>query len=162
MAMVETGYYGAKIQSWNKANPRGLLKRIIDEHPKAPKDTLLKLFKATLSDDADPAVMDVIIEYWFSNNYHSLIDRPIHRIKSERAERQKQLTTLQSEIKTKAARMVLLDMMLPNGKPLKDSTGKDCKKAGGWLLKVAAQLKPNQVVGKVLSESDLRMIFAKP
>ena len=50
-------------------------------------------------------------------------------------------------------------MIMPNGKPLRECTGKDCAKAGGWLSKLAKKVKPNQKVGDVLSEAQVKRLF---
>ena len=61
------------------------------------------------------------------------------------------------------AQIILLDLVLPNGKALRDCTGRDCKqmsgKMGGWLQKIAERVKPTQFVGDVLKEADVRKLY---
>jgi len=161
------GVYGAKVQSWRHANPRDILKRIIDEHPNEDKAFIFREFKEQIRDDED--VISAIIEYWFSNNYHSLMgDRPERRAqrqeeRAERArEREKKTEAMAEIIKERAKKLVILDMVMPNGKLLRDCTGEDCIKAGGWFHKIAARLKnPTDVVGRVFSEKRLRQIWSE-
>ena len=62
-------------------------------------------------------------------------------------------------IVTTQARIVLMDMILPNGLALSECTGPDCRAAGGWLVKVA-DLVGDSKVGDVLDEAKLRSIYA--
>jgi hypothetical protein len=61
------------------------------------------------------------------------------------------------------AKMILLDLMLPNGKPLRECTGADCAKLGpamgAWLSRIAGEVKPRQKVGDILSEESVRELF---
>lgn len=61
-------------------------------------------------------------------------------------------------LKRKIVQTVLLDLILPNGKLLRDAKFEDCAKAGGWFSKVAQMGEPDQVVGEMLSEEQLRAV----
>ena len=65
----------------------------------------------------------------------------------------------------KKAQIILLDWILPNGKALRDCTGRDClkmsNKVGTWLRKVSDHVKPTELVGSVLQEADVRKLFGK-
>lgn len=153
MTTLETGVYGAKVQSWKRASPRDLLKRLIDENPNSSKEDLLKKF----SDKVTKNHLDAIIEYWFANNYNSLTERKAPA--PSREQKRAIVEQRKSEIKARAVNMVFLDLVLPNGKPLRDCTGKDCAKAGGLFAKIANKIKPNEIVGKVLSETEVRKLY---
>ena len=164
MSMIDVGTYGAKRQSMKRGSPRDLLKRLIEDNSGLGEPDILKLFRSEVLDNPD--MVDAIVEYWYANNYRSLTIRPV--VASEfkakarvqaKAETAKRVEVLTKIVKARAQRMVLLDMVLPNGKPLRDSTGKDCAKAGGWLSKIAAKIKPNEVVGKTLSETQVRRLM---
>ena len=60
--------------------------------------------------------------------------------------------------RVREAAVKLLDLSMPNGKPLRDCTGSDCKKFGGWLGKIAAKVGARQKVGSVLSEAQVRKL----
>lgn len=66
-----------------------------------------------------------------------------------------------SRFKAKIADILLLDLTLPSGTKLRDATGAECKRAGGFFNAVGSHLKPTQVVDKHLSESDLRNIRSR-
>lgn len=167
MTMIDTGTYGAKVQSWRKANPRQLLRETIEAHPKMSKERCFAKFLDALNnhDDAD-ALKEGIIEYWFSNNYHSLIETPPAVM--EQRERQKQSLTgkIKAQVKERIqeeAALMLLDLTLPNGKALRDCTGGECaalgKKMGSWLGKLAKAVKADQLVGEVLTEDQVRAYY---
>ena len=158
MTMVDAGIYGAKRQTWKK-NPRELLKQLIDKLG-PDEEAVREKFAAKVQNDPD--CIDPIIDYWFANNYRSIVhlNRPVD-FGRQRAESQTVLTSAAVKaIKDRATQMVLLDMtILPNGKPLRDCTGKDCAKAGGWLGRIAAKIKPGDIVGAVLSEAEIKKLF---
>lgn len=66
-----------------------------------------------------------------------------------------------NEMKAKLRSVVLLDLLLPDGKALRDATGAECAKAGGFFADVAKTLKPSQVVDRHLREGDLQNIKAR-
>lgn len=62
------------------------------------------------------------------------------------------------EIKARVRNVVLLNLELPNGKTLRQSTGAECAKAGGFFAEVAKHVKATEVVDKHLTETDLQNI----
>lgn len=65
------------------------------------------------------------------------------------------------ELKSSLRAVVLLDLEMPDGKPLRYATGAECKKAGGFYSEIAKHLKPSQVVDRHLTENDLQNIKAR-
>lgn len=169
------GLYGAKVQSWHKANPRDLLKRLLDEHradaisfDQTLKKKVLAAFRDAVREDED--YLDPIIEYWFSNNYHSLIEAPREvTTPAQRSQmRQSVVETVKKAVERRIveeAKIALLDMVLPNGKSLRDCTGKECAalgpKIGGWLTRVAGEIGPRQKVGSALTEDRLQALYGE-
>ncbi len=166
--MLDKGTYGAKVQSWKGANPRDLLRRIIDDNPAMDKPELLATLRHELLADDQIDYLDTVIEYWFSNNYHSLVgamaaqNRLYPMLIASRMAKQAKAEVIKGKLRDhiqEVAETILLDMVLPNGKALRDCTGKQCAKAGGWLARVAEKVKPNQKVGVALSESQVRDLW---
>jgi hypothetical protein len=140
---------GAKAQSFEHDNPRPVLIRIVENNPKADESKLFGLFKAEV--ERSPNCMAVIIEYWFRNNYASLLRR-----RTPPAELRAHTKAVKGKILGR-----MLDLILPNGKRLAEATGSDCIRAGGWLKAVGEKVGARQVVGKVLGEEDLRQLFER-
>ena len=164
MTMVDTGVTGAKRQSWHATNPRELLKRLIEENPKWDKERVLRTFSREVTDNR--RYIDTIVEYWFANNYHSLIERPArtYRARQTREATEQVKAAIKNEIEHKAT-VMLLELNMPNGKLLRDCTGAECSKLsskiGGWLLRISKRIKPNQTVGSALTEQEVRDFYAK-
>lgn len=156
MTSLDTGTYGAKVQSWKRANPRDLLKRLIDNQPAAGRDAIFQEFREYLRGDDGEDFLDSVIEYWFANNYHSLIERPAPSRAAQQTERRVAVEKVKETIRAR-----LLDMRLPNGLTLAASTFGYCAKLGGGLARIGAKGKPNQVVGKHLSETEVRKLYSK-
>jgi hypothetical protein len=167
--MIEAGIQGNKRQSFKGANPRDLLVRIVEANPQGTRGQwYFELVDELLSEDGVDYLKSVI-EYWFSNNLNSLLDKPRcpPRPPVNRAEK-----AAKSEAKIKAAitaadkhvellvdekvERILLDLEMPNGKPLRDCTGADLSKMEGWVGRMRERVGPKQTVGKVLSEDDVR------
>lgn len=164
MSIMDTGTYGAKVQSWASANPRDLLKRIIDDNPGADEKTLLSILNGRLRGEEGEALLDSVVEYWFANNYRSIIHQP-RRSPAHTAAAVLERAQLTEVIKEKVkhrihreANLILMDLVLPNGKQLRDATFADCIAAGGFFSKVGQHGKPNQIVGKVFTEEQLRCL----
>ena len=161
MTHLDTGITGAKRQSWKHDNPRDVLKSIIEKNQHAGKEELLEIFTRTIFEKGNRDLIETVIEYWFANNLHSLLNsdsnlkeqfiRPrVSKIKEQIRER----------IKV-AAGVVLMDMMMPNKKKLRDCSGTECAAVGGWLSIVATRMPPSAIVGKMFSEQDMRGMLAE-
>jgi hypothetical protein len=161
MTHVDIGTTGAKRQSWYD-NPREVLRRIVEKNPSWSRDRLFIEFKRIV--EKKPTHLETIIEYWFSNNYHSLIERPDATERNRvRVEKTEQLRAALNEKIKEHAKIVLLDMLMPNGKKLRECTGSECKilssKIGAWLLRLSKQMKPNEFVGDVLTETQVKDFY---
>jgi hypothetical protein len=103
-------------------------------------------------------LMKSVFKYWFANNYVSL--RPLTPAEREARKAQRQVEIEQAKTTIKQN---LLDLVLPNGKRLRDCTGRDCtrlsKKIGPWLMRIAEKVKPNEIVGKVLTEAQVQSLY---
>lgn len=87
--------------------------------------------------------------------------KPIELVRRTREEAAARTDRAFQEMKAKVRGVILLDLMLPNGKALRDATGSECAKAGGFYAEVAKSIKPTQVVDRHLSEGDLQNIRAR-
>ena len=85
----------------------------------------------------------------------------IEEVRRKRKASAKRSATMYGEIKAKFRSMVLLDLTLPDGKPLRHATGAECKKAGGFISEVGRHLKGTQVVDKHMTEANLQDMRAR-
>lgn len=158
--MQTPGATGAKRQSWRSANPRDLLKRIIDRDPDAELDELGNEFWAEVRKNAE-MLRTIVVDYWLPNNYRSLVkpredDQERLAKQQERAAAFKDKVTAKvEEITNEKAKIMLLDMLMPNGKKLRHCTGTYCSQVGGWLSEVG-RIVGHGKVGDALSEARLK------
>ena len=68
---------------------------------------------------------------------------------------------MRAKVRESIRQVVLLDLPLPNGKALRNATGAEGAKAGGFYSAVAKSIKPTQVVDRHLTEADLQNIRAR-
>jgi hypothetical protein len=169
--MSMTGVYGAKVQSWAEHNPRELLKKVADANPGASQDGLLAILTKEAKAKKNGDYLDAMIAYWFANNYHAMMQaRPMAApreraaaLETRRAQREtvvKQGTEALREHIKREAQIILLDMVTPNGRALRDCTAEDCRAYGGWFLGVAAATPSNCTVGQALDEQRLQEIYS--
>lgn len=164
---IETGVLGAKRTSYTaRTNPREILKGVMEANPHASVSELCALFEKEVRQDE--GAVSVVIEYYVSNQSRYLRQPSTASQVIAAKERRQTIVAVKQKIVAKVerkARMLLLEMILPNGKLLRDCTGKECaalaKKMGGWLAKVAEKVKPSQIIGEVLSEADVRRLYER-
>jgi hypothetical protein len=159
-----------RVESQPQANPVDLLKKVVEANPKADTDAIYEEFKEKLLQIDNDAYLDIVIMSWFGPAYSRLTaPEPDPKAQAEQRDRRKAEERALVEAKKAAgqarmAKIVLLDMVLPHGKSLKDSTGRECAQLGpqigDWLNRVAGEVRPTQVVGKVLSEERLQELYA--
>jgi hypothetical protein len=163
MTFIEQGTTGAYRQTWRKGNPRSLLETIITKNPRADERRLHELFWREIEDDKE--LLRACIEYWLDNNYHSLKREMSGLPKSTSKPAQ---VTVDAVSKTKAqikkqivheARIMLLDLVMPNNKLLRNCTGRDCIKIGGWLGQLGKKVPATKTVAETLSEKEVYDIW---
>jgi hypothetical protein len=162
MTFVDRGIQAAYRQTWRKGDPRPTLAKVIEENPKAHRDTLFRLFRERVIDDAE--AIDSCLQYYFDRTLAS-IERSITETeattvthKRMKKEKIKASVQLQGRMNHEAKR-ILLDWVMPNNKTLADCTGEDCAKLGGWLRAIAKDVPKNKTVGDVFNEKQLYAIY---
>src|SRR4030095_2232893 len=130
------------------------------------RDAIAALFWEEVREDFD-CLKTITLEYWLPNNYQQLIKPRRNQSRKSRpfvrAQAKASVTSsIQKKIKS-GIKIALLGMKMPNGKELRNCTGRECEqlstKVGSWLERVAAKLEPSEIVGDKLSESDLRRLY---
>jgi len=151
--------------SVQNGSAKTLLKSVLREDSRASEKQCFDTFYIRLQQNAD-ALKEVAAD-WFVRNYARLeiIEPQKHSVavvERQAAERKMVGANQASKErgilhKAKAAIIdCLLDFVLSDGKQLRFATFGDCARDGGWLLAVAKCGRPNEIVGKKLTEIDLR------
>lgn len=111
---------------------------------------------------SDPIFTELLAEEYFermSTTYKAVgTENNYAVVREARARRREENYT---RLKAEVVDVLLLDLTLPSGKRLRDATGAECKRAGGFFSAVGNHIKGTQVVDKHLSESDLRNIRSR-
>src|SRR5262245_1617744 len=158
---VTPGEQGALRQSWREHNPRDMLKSMMDAYPNETQTQILRRFSEAVSEDQN--YLAVVIEYWFANNYRSLVRgsnpkgaraKPAPEIVAAKAAT---VEKIKERIKQEAIK--LLDLVMSNGKPARENTFAFAAKEGGFWTKVSQMGKPKQRIGDVLSEDQIRKVI---
>ena len=101
------------------------------------------------------ALVISIVTDWASLNYNRLTRAEPTREEKAAAKVREAEAIKQSM--GKFEQNMLMKVALPLcGKRLEDATFAECRKEGGWLSRVGKMGKSHQIVGKTLSEKDLR------
>jgi hypothetical protein len=167
---ITPGVLGAKRATWRDANPRKLLQDIIEANPNGPETLWRKLFWERVESDDDQ--IQAIVAYWLDNHVRYIQDHgpdtkqetakkgPAAQAAEQKTETVKEnvKSTLREHI-VREARVILLEIMMPNGKKLAQCTGADCKNFGGWLTAVATKVPAKKKVADILSEAEVRKLW---
>lgn len=144
------------IQKHRLANPREWITRLYEDNPQDSREVLFNKFSEMLKEDEE--AQRTVDWYFFVNMYEYIATSRNTKFtygnKRPRSVRRAEAQNLKEAI----AKVVLLDLILPSGKLLRQATFSECAKAGGWFTKISKLGKPQQIVGKVLSEDRLRAI----
>jgi hypothetical protein len=163
-------YGGPAMHKMAKKNPDAVLLAVMNENPDSPQEDVLAEWWKRIRKDEELLyacamahgvnAMRNIGLLRIDPQERAEVVRP-QRSAAERAERKTEALKEAAVMAETTRQVILLDMVMPNGNPLRDCTDKDCAKAGGWLSKVAAKLKPGEKVGDVLSETEVRRLLGK-
>jgi len=160
---INPGVRGHTRSTWrDETHLRGVLLRLVAENPDEPREEIEALYLAKV--EMVPKLVEEALRRTFDVDWAQL-QKP--------ARLQKRLTTEEIEAKKTAVEaiveniktVVLLDLVQPNGKKLRDCSGADVrafeKQMPSWFKAIAAKVKPDEIVGKVLSEDDVRKAAPK-
>lgn len=176
-----SGRRGVFVQSWRETTPRSLLDRIAKGFipigkegsdaataVELARDAILKEFREELFNRED--LLDGVILWWFTNNFESLL-RLLRGADPKTPEASKKavaaitngLDKAMDKRATEKARIMLLDLKMPNGKRLRACTGAEClslsKTYGRWLAAIAREVPEKKKVGEAVSEDRLHELY---
>lgn len=138
-------------------NPRDLVIEVVKAKPEAPSKEQFEEFQSLLQ-DAGEDHQRAVNWYFFVNMRDYLVnDRNRRRPDPvERAEARQQQSEVVERIK---AQIIMLDLAMPNGKPMKDCTGAEMSKFGNRFQKIAEKVGKAKTVGSVLNEDQVKAIM---
>lgn len=163
MTHVEFGQTGAKRTSVEESDPFKEYINLFEMYPQASTAELLRRFTQLCLDEED--LNRATIAYTFANlemrrKKYGYGEKPVTRDRATTTKRIAQRTssireTMKKHIRRKAEEL-LMEIIMPNGKRLADCSLKYCGEFGGWMSRIGAAGKANQLVRHVLNEEQLR------
>jgi hypothetical protein len=162
MTHVESIRQGAAaVRRTSKKNIMEMLVGIIDAHPSYDLERRFREWSSAIQADDD--CLEAALRHTYTNlnaaleaqNRRSVpVQRPARRSKEE-------VAASTAEMKERARASLVLDLVMPNGKSLRDCTGAYARKCGGVISKIAAKVKPGQLVGQAITEKQAQQIWKK-
>jgi len=136
-------------------NPRDLVIEVVKTMPEASRKDRFERFWLSLADVGED-YHRAVAWYFFVNMHDYLTTTRNQRDPVERAEDRAKQTELVEKIK---AQIVMLELTMPNGKPMKDCTGAEMAKFGNRYQRIAAKVGKANTVGSVLNEDQVKAIL---
>lgn len=163
MFELDAIYTGPGIAKTEAQVPDKIVGEIIDEvgDPTNVKE-ITKRYIARSRDDlelADINAKTACLYAWNRLTQRSTRSRSFPRDTKTRAQRAAAVAKDAAKMVAAVKAVCVMDLILPTGKSLRNSTFADCKAAGGLFNRIAAKGKPNQIVGKVLNDQQAQALW---
>lgn len=140
-------------------NLRELLRCVLRDNPRASEAEARQLCWQRCQNNAE--LMQALFAYWFANSFRDfkVIGGSANSSAVISIKQQRRVGTREAINKLKD-RMVacLMDHLLSDGTPLRFGTFGQAARDGGWLADIAKLGKPNEIIGKKLTEAELQNI----
>lgn len=143
----------------SEPDPREFLRELREGNPSSSVDELLMLFRrAALEDER---LLSAVLNHCFGS-----ISRRWTRARAHPGsdEERNAVASMKETILGNAKTLFLMDLLLPHGKTLGNSTGADClvlgPRVGKWLQVIGKEVPSGRLVGKTLTEKKVREIYA--
>jgi len=142
------------------SNATQLLLMLWKRYPEQSKEEIIEKFGERVADDVD--IAGECARDWASLNWKRITGtgkpKPQPKSDDDRKISEEAEAAAEAAIKEKIVEVFLLDMVI-DGKKLRDMTGTECKRKGGWLTAIGQKVKARQKVGQVLSEAELKGLY---
>lgn len=137
-------------------NPRDLVIESLKVMPEAARKDVFDHFRSALHEAGEDYQRSV--EWYFFVNMYDYLTTNRTRPKNpvERAEARVAQREVVERIK---AQIIMLDLTMPNGKPMRDCTGGEMARFGNRFQKIAERVGKSKLVGSVLSEEQVRAVM---
>ncbi len=145
----------------HKESALGLFIAMISERKNQTETEHKRFFRNLILSEGYEGFLDAVIKEWMGIKYAAAyraanpptIKEVEKKATSRRVERERQKLERENAKNLLGSR--ILDLVTPNGKALRDCTGNECKKLGGFYTKIAEKVGANQRVGSVLKAEDI-------
>jgi hypothetical protein len=156
---LHTGKYGATRQSWSRDAIRVVFQEIKRSNSKASHKILVQLLAERMreDDDALKAAADYIVTACEVAQIGYAERERKTTTPEQRAEVAEQIANTAEAIKNQ---ILVLNLEMPNGKRLRNCTGREMAQFGSAYQRIAKRVGPTKTVGTVLDEAGVRKLMA--
>jgi hypothetical protein len=139
------------------------IKIIVDqihaEHPRVGENVLIRLVEKRLrqDDDALRAAAEYIVETTLEARHK--LDQRLNRRPASPQQNELARAATAAIVDATAKKVLLLALIMPNGLPMHANSGKDMASYGHAFRRIAARLRPDELVGNVLTEADVAALM---
>ncbi len=144
----------------NMSNMRAVIERLRVDHPGADDDVLVDMFVERI--ERDPATLKAVARFVIQTAapMREGLDRRLLQLRSAPPERQaREKVAIRTTAAAVAARILLLNRAMPNGKPMRACTGAEMAGFGAGYARVAAAVGCNNLVGDTLTEAHVKALM---
>lgn len=159
---INPGTRGFTRSTWrDETHLRGVLLRLFVEYPDESREELEARYLAKT--EMVPKLIEEALRRAFDNDWKEI--QKSTKPRSPRPVASEIPAEVVAATVERIKAIVLLDLVQPNGKKLRDCTGADIRafeaQMPSWFKAIAAKVKPDQIVGKVLTEDDVWKVAPK-
>lgn len=137
--------------------PRDIIVRLLKDAPDIDRKDTFEAFRMALR--ADEESRRAVDWYFFVHMYDDLVASKAPPPSTEMRERHR--AERRVSVDRIKAQIALLDLTMPNGKPMRDCTGQEMAMFGNRFQKVADKVGKAKLVGEVLDEDQVREIMGR-
>jgi hypothetical protein len=137
-------------------SPRELVLKVIEQNPGIEKKQAFELFLVAVG--TDRGYWRAMAFYFFVHMWEYAFG-PATRTKPDPIQRLEDRQRETDMVERAKAQIMLLDLKMPNDKPMRDCTGAEMAKFGNRYQRIAEKVGKAKLVGAVLSEDQVRGIM---
>lgn len=137
-------------------NPREIVIEVIKSAPNATRKEQFDQFRERLSENSDE--YQRAVDWYFFVNMHDYLTTS-RNTKSTPAQRAAQKESQAKTVEAIKDQIVILNLVMPNGKMMRDCTGAEMTMFGGSFVKVGKKVGSAKTVGSVLDEKQIRQFM---
>ena len=158
--IIENSAGAAHVARRSTVSARDLVQEVLKTLPNASRDEQFRQFQHMLADE--PEYQRSVDWYFFSNVSDYILGTRKSKKRDERSEeRRSAIASAQEALKDSIKQSIeLLALTMPNGKPMRECTGREMATFGAGFKKVADMVGAMKRVGDVLNEDGVRAILA--
>lgn len=149
----------------HKESPLGFFIAFIQERLELPEREHRKRFKQLVLNPEFEVFLDAIIDEWIGIKYSTALRaaQPVSTEAIAQSLKQNRVKQQEKDAAITRAKSImgirLLDLTMPNGKFLRDCTGAQCIKFGGFYAAIGKQIGPRALVGKNFSNEEIMKVW---